>query len=74
MIKDRLVCGILDNALRERLLREENLDLEKALKLCRATEAVKVQAKELFSDSCKVDAVNKNTHRVNKRSAASEIK
>ena len=62
MIKDRLVCRIPDNALRERLLREENLDLEKALKLCGAAETVKAQAKELFSDGCKVDAVNKNTH------------
>lgn len=30
------------------------------MKLCRAAETVKVQAKELVSDSYKVDAVNKN--------------
>lgn len=44
------------------------------MKLCRVAETVKVQAKELVSDSCKVDAVNKNAYRVNKKSAASEIK
>ena len=48
LIKDRLVCGIPDNALKERLLREENLDLEKALKLCIAADAMKAQAKELL--------------------------
>ncbi|CAI5671480.1 unnamed protein product [Oreochromis niloticus] len=74
LIKDRLVCGIPDNGLRERLLTEENLDLEKALTLCRAAGTVRAQAKELLSDSYRVDAVNKNTHRVKKESAAAEMK
>ncbi|XP_019740062.1 zinc finger protein 260-like [Hippocampus comes] len=38
LIKDRIVCGTNDNGLRERLLREENLTLEKCLKICRASE------------------------------------
>lgn len=62
LIKDRIVCGITDNGLRERLLRESDLDLEKALALCRAAETVRSQAKELLSDaSCNVDAVKKDT-------------
>ncbi len=60
-IKDRIVCGIPDNGLRERLLREQDLDLdlEKALSLCRAAETVKTQAKELLNESCTVDVVKK---------------
>lgn len=38
LIKDRIVCGTNDNGLRERLLREEDLTLEKCLKICRASE------------------------------------
>lgn len=37
LIKDRLVCGIPDNCLRERLLREQDSDLEKAINMCRET-------------------------------------
>lgn len=51
LTKDRLVCGIPENILREKLLREDNLDLQKALTLCRAAETMKAQARELFSES-----------------------
>lgn len=65
LIKDRIVCGIPDNGLRERLLREQDPDLDKAIALCRAAETVKSQAKEQVSDgTCAVDAVNKqDAHR-----------
>lgn len=57
LIKDRIVCGITDNNLRERLLRVSDLDLETAL----AAETVKSQAKELLNEaSCNVDAVEKD--------------
>lgn len=47
------------------------MDLDKAIRLCRAAETVKTQAKELFSESCNVDAVRSNAHRaVKKKSAA----
>ena len=36
---DRVVCGILDNAVRHKLLVEPNLTLDKAVKTCRAEEA-----------------------------------
>ena len=64
LIKDILVCGIPDNSVRERLLREPDLNLEKAIRMCRAAETVKTQAKELFSESCNVDAVKRDAHRV----------
>jgi hypothetical protein len=31
LVKDRIVCGILDNGLKERLLREQDLTLDKAV-------------------------------------------
>ncbi|XP_073966944.1 uncharacterized protein, partial [Choristoneura fumiferana] len=36
LIKDRLICGVTSAAIRERLLREDDLTLNKALELCRA--------------------------------------
>lgn len=36
MIKDRLVLEILDHSLRQGLLKEQDLDLDKAIRLCRA--------------------------------------
>lgn len=38
LIRDRIVCGISDSGRRERLLREDNLTLDKCLQVCRATE------------------------------------
>ena len=40
---DRLVCGIGDTRLQERLLRVNDLDLGKALDICRATETSQEQ-------------------------------
>ena len=39
MMRDRVVCGILDDAVRHKLLAEPNLTLGKAAKICRAEEA-----------------------------------
>ena len=48
MISDRIVFGVSDTRLKERLLRESSdLTLEKAASLCRAAEASKTQLKEL---------------------------
>ena len=47
MIRDRIVLGVSDTQLKERLLRESSdLTLEKAASLCRAAEASKTQLKE----------------------------
>lgn len=45
LIRDQIVVGISDPKLRERLLRETDLTLEKAIKLCRITEQSKEQSK-----------------------------
>ncbi|XP_067687858.1 uncharacterized protein [Haliotis asinina] len=47
LIRDRIICGIASDALRERLLREDDLTLDKTITMCRAAEASKVQVKEL---------------------------
>jgi hypothetical protein len=41
LIRDRLICGINDSNLRERLLRVADLDLQKCLEICRAAELSK---------------------------------
>lgn len=38
LIKDRLICGITDGTVRERLLRDSALTLTKAIDYCRASE------------------------------------
>lgn len=45
LIKDRIVDGVGDEALRERLLRIEDLTLHRAVDACRATEVSKAQVK-----------------------------
>ena len=44
-LRDRIVFGVLDIRVKERLLRESNLNLTKALDICHAAEAIKVQMK-----------------------------
>ena len=47
LIRDRIVYGITSSRLRERLLRETDLSLTKAIDICRATEVSKSQAQQL---------------------------
>ena len=51
LVKDRIVCGILDDGTRSRLLREPDLSLQKALDICRANEATTTQMKLLTATS-----------------------
>lgn len=51
LIKDRLVCGVSSATIRERLLREESLNLEKAMDICVAAIASKVYSDNLYRDS-----------------------
>ena len=45
LIRNRILIGCIDPRLQERLLCEVNLNLLKALNICRATEATKEQVK-----------------------------
>lgn len=38
LIKDRIVCGVYESSLRDRLLRTDDLTLDKAVKICEANE------------------------------------
>ena len=40
LIRDKIVIGIRDNKTQERLLRESDLGLDKALQICRASEEI----------------------------------
>ena len=62
LIRDQIVVGINDSKLRERLLRETDLTLEKAIKLCRITEQSQEQLKIFISPTTQtgnIDAVKK---------------
>ena len=64
LIRDQIVVGINDLKLRERLLREMDLTLEKAIKLCRITEQSKEQSKIFIPPTTQtgiIDAVKKAT-------------
>ena len=46
-IIDIVVIGVIDNSLRERMFREPNFTVEKAIALGQFSEQMKIQAKEL---------------------------
>ncbi|XP_014675600.1 PREDICTED: uncharacterized protein K02A2.6-like [Priapulus caudatus] len=51
LIRDRVICGIPSNTLRQRLLREEKLTLAKAIDICRAEEATRSQVGQLSGEA-----------------------
>ena len=51
LIKDRIICGILDHELKNRLLREENLTLENCVKICKAAELAELQIKSMDKEN-----------------------
>lgn len=64
MILDRIVLGIRDSKMQEKLLQEPNLTLEHAITVCRAMETSSVQQKEIARDTkngdcVTVDAINR---------------
>ena len=73
LIKDRSVVGVNDKNVQERLLRKEDLDLEKAIQIYRAAEEVKEQNHEINNgassskSSIQVDKIGqKFTHKSSK--------
>ena len=50
IIRDRIVCGIRSNEVRKRLLREKDLNLERAVELCKSPEITENQAKNIVVD------------------------
>ena len=71
LIRDKIVIGIYDKKTLERLLRESELSLEKALQICRAAEEIKIQTDEMAGSSestKKIDHVHSKSHRPSKGS------
>ena len=60
MIRDRIVLGIASQRVRERLLREDNLNLANAVKICQAAEATQTQITTLGNDA--LDTHNSSVH------------
>ncbi|CAB3985329.1 Hypothetical predicted protein [Paramuricea clavata] len=67
LIKDRIVCGIDSNSIRERLLRDNDLTLEKAISIVRAAETSKTQVQKLNNPSLEVESIHKNFERTSHR-------
>ena len=51
LIRDRIVCGILSDQTRSRLLKEANLTLQGAIDICRADETTSTRMKSLATAS-----------------------
>ncbi|XP_063955560.1 uncharacterized protein K02A2.6-like [Lytechinus pictus] len=72
LIRDRIICGILDDGLREFLLRLDDLTLDKTLQVCRVAEQTRTQAQALSSTgenaSIPVDSLGKNKKSPGKKS------
>ncbi|XP_041485958.1 uncharacterized protein K02A2.6-like [Lytechinus variegatus] len=72
LIRDRIICGILDDGLREHLLRLDDLTLDKTLQVCRVAEQTRTQAQALSSTgenaSIPVDSLSKNKKSSGKKS------
>ena len=63
LIRDRIVCGIDNNAVRERLLRDNALTLDKAISTVRAAETSQAQVKNLTNqpiETATVQAIKAN--------------
>ena len=70
MIRDRLVVGIRDNALSERLQMNAELNLEKAMQMIRQSEAVHEQQILLHSNDRNIEPGNLDSFRFNKQQSS----
>ena len=61
VIRDRVVVGIRDSKIKERLLRDSELTLERAIDICKANEAAQAQMKVLTGaeNSASVNMIRK---------------
>ena len=62
LIRDRVVCGIVDDKVRARLLRETDLTLQKAIDICRANEITSKQVKTLANEGAITADINAIQH------------
>lgn len=62
LIKDSVICGVLDQELKTRLLREDDLNLEKCINICKAAELSQTQLKTLAAED-KVNVIKASTNK-----------
>lgn len=70
LIKDRLICGITNVGIRERLLRESDLTLEKAMDICRAVIISKLYSENLVIQNKNTESllnINNNENEIEKK-------
>jgi hypothetical protein len=66
LIRDRIICGIKADRLQARMLREDDLTLDKAISICKADEESRKQLKDLTKDdNFKVSSVKKSSRKGN---------
>ena len=65
MIRDKIVFGVHDKRVQERMLRDGNLDLKKAVELCRAAESSKNQMAEIGKSPVAVNELKTSRESVN---------
>lgn len=61
LLRDRIIGGILDGEMRERLLKDHKMTLEKAINLIRANEGSKEQSKKMNSIEKQVDNIKRDS-------------
>ena len=66
LIRDRVVCGIICDKTRAKLLKESELTLQKALDICRANEATTSQLKTLSSHATNKESVEQEVLAIQK--------
>lgn len=57
LIRDRLVCGVRNKTVKDRLLRDADLSLQKAIDICRASEVSQIHLKTLNDENPQVHVV-----------------
>ncbi|XP_055839176.1 uncharacterized protein LOC129907130 [Episyrphus balteatus] len=64
LLRDKIVTGIRNDSLREKLLAEDDIKLDQAIKVCRASEIASQQLRDLHKpETAAVDAIKKyNPH------------
>jgi hypothetical protein len=65
LIRNGIICGIVNTVLKDRLLREDNLTLDKCVTICRSAELAAAQLTTLNNN-------NQNIHRIVKKSDRSK--
>lgn len=73
LIRDRIVCGVTDGKVRDRLLRADNLTLSSAVKICQASEMSseeKQQIEETRTSNTKVESSSSTVDAVYARGSA----